>query len=110
MLCVNIDVQVRRGGLTTFHGPGQLVCYPVLNLNSLRVGLTDSHMTYIYTTNHSTQIGVRQYVRLLEQSVISTLAHFGCCGYTSDDTGVWVTSCNGNPNKICAIGTTGSTQ
>ena len=50
------------------------------------------------------QIGVRQYVRCLEQSIISTLAHFDRHGYTTDDTGVWVTNCDGNPNKICAIG------
>ena len=61
-------------------------------------------MTFTCHTTLLVQIGVRQYVRCLEQSIIATLAHFDSRGYTTDDTGVWVTNCDGNPNKICAIG------
>ena len=68
----------------------------------------DVHMTVTWYTLFPIlsliQIGVREYVRCLEQSVISTLSHFNRHGYTTDDTGVWVTDCDGNPNKICAIG------
>uniref|UniRef100_A0A9J7XDQ5 lipoyl(octanoyl) transferase n=1 Tax=Cyprinus carpio carpio TaxID=630221 RepID=A0A9J7XDQ5_CYPCA len=69
-----------RGGLITFHGPGQLVCYPVLNLGCFRKS-------------------VRWYVCELERTVIKTCAQFGIEASTSPDTGVWA-----GDNKICAIG------
>ncbi|KAM9317702.1 octanoyl-[acyl-carrier-protein]:protein N-octanoyltransferase LIPT2, mitochondrial [Pholidichthys leucotaenia] len=72
--------RTNRGGLITFHGPGQLVCYPVLNLGSFKKS-------------------VRWYVSQLEQTVISLCAKFGIEASTSPHTGVWV-----RDNKICAIG------
>ena len=74
-----------RGGDITYHGPGQLVVYPILDLNVLGVRL-------------------HGYMRFLEQIVIDTLATFGVTGHRDDDaTGVWV----GDPphdRKICAMG------
>ncbi|KAI9813490.1 MAG: hypothetical protein M1832_006288 [Thelocarpon impressellum] len=71
-----------RGGETTFHGPGQLVAYGVLDLR--RHGLA-----------------ARDYVRLLEQTVIGTLAGFGVGGVTDGDhPGVWVSEAR----KIAALG------
>ncbi len=68
-----------RGGDVTFHGPGQVVCYPILELGGL---------------------GLREYVGLLEQSVIETLAEFGIEGFRREGyTGVWTAG-----GKICAIG------
>ncbi|KAK7172209.1 hypothetical protein R3I93_004499 [Phoxinus phoxinus] len=72
--------RTNRGGLITFHGPGQLVCYPVLNLGCFKKS-------------------VRWYVCELERTVIKMCSKFGINSSTSPDTGVWV----GN-NKICAIG------
>ncbi|CAL8350331.1 unnamed protein product [Arctogadus glacialis] len=72
--------RTNRGGLITFHGPGQLVCYPVLDLRGFRKSL-------------------RWYVGQLEQTVIGLCGQLGIEASTSPDTGVWV----GN-NKICAIG------
>lgn len=69
-----------RGGLITFHGPGQLVCYPILNLAHFRKS-------------------VRWYVAELETTTIRLCCKFGIQAETSPDTGVWVAS-----NKICAIG------
>ncbi|CAD5121839.1 DgyrCDS10308 [Dimorphilus gyrociliatus] len=69
-----------RGGLITFHGPGQLVVYPILNLKSLK-------------------IGVRKYTELLEETVIETCKNYNICGKRSQHTGVWV-----GDNKICALG------
>ncbi|XP_071758804.2 octanoyl-[acyl-carrier-protein]:protein N-octanoyltransferase LIPT2, mitochondrial [Centroberyx gerrardi] len=69
-----------RGGLITFHGPGQLVCYPVLHLASFRKSL-------------------HWYVGELEQTVISVCSRFGIEASTTRHTGVWV-----GDNKICAIG------
>ena len=61
-----------RGGDITYHGPGQLVAYPILDLNVLMLRLHD-------------------YMRLLEQSVIDTLEAFGVEGRRDPDaTGVWV--------------------
>ena len=69
-----------RGGLITFHGPGQLVCYPVLNLRRYRTSL-------------------RQYVNKLEEVVIRTCADFCLNAERTKDIGVWI-----NDSKIAAIG------
>lgn len=72
--------ETNRGGLITFHGPGQLVAYPILNLEKFRPS-------------------VRWYVSQLEDAIISTCKHFKLDGYRSPYTGVWV-----NDKKICAMG------
>ncbi|XP_019967586.2 octanoyl-[acyl-carrier-protein]:protein N-octanoyltransferase LIPT2, mitochondrial [Paralichthys olivaceus] len=72
--------RTNRGGLITFHGPGQLVCYPVLNLGSFKKS-------------------VRWYVCQLEKTIISVCSRFGVEASTSPHTGVWV-----DDNKICAVG------
>lgn len=70
-----------RGGDITYHGPGQLVTYPILDLNIFNLGLHD-------------------YMRLLEEAVIQTCAHFGIEAQRDPTaTGVWV-----NDAKICAMG------
>jgi len=75
-----------RGGDVTYHGPGQLVAYPVFDLQRMGVRLHD-------------------HLRLLEQSVIDAVADFGVLGRRDDDaTGVWVDR-DGRPEaKLCAIG------
>jgi len=73
-----------RGGDVTYHGPGQLVAYPIIDLN-------------IYHLN------LHSYMRLLEQTVLDTLSVFGLEGWRDKDaTGVWV----GEPpgSKIAAMG------
>ncbi|KAF7657590.1 hypothetical protein LDENG_00024770 [Lucifuga dentata] len=72
--------RTNRGGLITFHGPGQLVCYPILHLASFKKS-------------------VRWYVGELEKTIISVCRRFGITASTSPHTGVWV-----GDNKICAIG------
>lgn len=77
--------RTNRGGLITFHGPGQLVAYPILHL-------------------HQFQPKMRWYVATLEKTVIETCRRMGIPqATTTSDTGIWV----GN-NKICAIGVHGS--
>jgi lipoyl(octanoyl) transferase len=82
----NADVEVvetNRGGKSTFHGPGQLVCYPILDLK-----------------RHGRD--VKQYVRSLEEALIKTLAPFELTGERIDGlTGVWLTR---PPRKIASIG------
>jgi lipoyl(octanoyl) transferase len=76
-------VETDRGGKSTFHGPGQLVCYPILDLN-----------------RHGRD--VRKYCRDLEEAVIATLKPFGLEGERIDGlTGVWLTH---PPRKIASIG------
>jgi lipoate-protein ligase B len=76
-------VETDRGGKSTFHGPGQLVCYPILDLR--RHG-KDVHL----------------YVRNLEEAIIRTLAAFGVEGERIDTlTGVWLQR---PPRKIASIG------
>ena len=73
-----------RGGQTTYHGPGQMVAYTILDLR--RLGLSP-----------------RGHIRLLEDSVIDVLHGFGIRGFTTEDPGVWVSSSSG-PKKITAVG------
>ncbi len=63
---------IDRGGDITFHGPGQLVCYPILDLEMLGIGL-------------------RTYIEALEEAVIRTVAHYGIeAGRIEGASGVWV--------------------
>ena len=82
----NIElVEIERGGDITFHGPGQLVVYPIIDLQHYH-------------------LGVKDYVALLEQAVIDTIASFGIKGKRVEGaTGVWVDTPWGEC-KICAIG------
>jgi lipoyl(octanoyl) transferase len=89
-LPAEVDVEIAdtdRGGKSTFHGPGQLVCYPILDLNQ-----------------HGRD--VKKYVRDLEQALVQTLKAFGLAGTPIEGlTGVWMPSVNGRaPRKIASIG------
>jgi len=82
-------VRTNRGGLITFHGPGQLVAYPILNLNNF---IPQVH-------RRKAALGIKWYVNTLEQVVIKTISCYGLEGQRSPHTGVWV-----GDNKICAMG------
>ena len=79
--------KINRGGDITYHGPGQLVVYPVLDLDNF---FTDIH----------------KYLRFLEDVVISVLLNYGLCGKRVDGaTGVWIfDKKSGTHKKICAMG------
>jgi len=79
--------KIRRGGDITYHGPGQLVGYPILDLANF---FTDIH----------------RYMRLLEESIILTLADYELnAGRIDGLTGVWLDYEGGpRPRKICALG------
>ena len=80
-------VETDRGGKSTYHGPGQLVCYPILDLN-----------------RHGRDL--KKYVRNLEESIVQTLSAFGLAGLRIDGlTGVWMpASPTEPPRKIASIG------
>ncbi len=79
-------VQSDRGGDVTFHGPGQVVVYPIIRL-----------------ADHKLSVGC--YVHLLETVVIDLLAEYGIAGYTDKTAiGVWTTHIGRPPAKVCAIG------
>ncbi|MBT8399368.1 MAG: lipoyl(octanoyl) transferase LipB [Rhodothermia bacterium] len=80
-------VRIDRGGDITFHGPGQLVVYPILDLG------------HFYTDIH-------RYLRDLEEIVIRTCAHYGLEMTRIDGrTGVWTVAAKGEPpRKICSMG------
>lgn len=84
-----IDAQfykINRGGDITYHGPGQLVMYPILDLEQF---FTDIH----------------KYMRYLEEAVIKTLAHFQITATRYDGlTGVWIDAETPRARKICAMG------
>ena len=79
--------RINRGGDITFHGPGQIVVYPILDLEKFY-----------------TDIG--KYMRSLEEVIIMTLAEYGLTGDRSPgETGVWLDpGIKGKERKICAIG------
>ena len=79
--------RIDRGGDITYHGPGQIVGYPIFDLEAIGVGL-------------------KQYISLLEEAVILTLADYGLSGSRlGGATGVWIDPDSpGMARKICAIG------
>lgn len=78
--------KINRGGDITYHGPGQIVGYPILDLENF---FTDIH----------------KYLRLLEEAIILTLAEYGISGTRSDgETGVWLDVGTPFARKICAMG------
>lgn len=79
-------IRIERGGDITYHGPGQLVAYPILDLRA-----------------HS--LGVKAYVRLLEESVIRLLAQYCIDAARDPDApGVWLEVDTPRQRKICALG------
>ena len=78
--------KINRGGDITYHGPGQIVGYPILDLENF---FTDIH----------------KYLRLLEEAIINTMAEYGLKGERSEgETGVWMDVGTPFARKICAMG------
>ncbi|WP_100612148.1 lipoyl(octanoyl) transferase LipB [Confluentibacter lentus] len=78
--------KINRGGDITYHGPGQIVGYPILDLDNF---FTDIH----------------KYLRLLEETMILTLADYGLkAGRSEGETGVWLDVGSPFARKICAMG------
>ncbi|HET8829696.1 MAG TPA: lipoyl(octanoyl) transferase LipB [Pelobium sp.] len=78
--------KINRGGDITYHGPGQIVGYPILDLDNF---FTDIHL----------------YLRTLEEAVILTLKDYGIqAGRNPGFTGVWIDADNEKARKICAMG------
>ena len=78
--------KINRGGDITYHGPGQLVGYPILDLDNF---FTDIH----------------KYLRFLEEAIILTLKEYGlCCERSPGETGVWLDVGTPFARKICAMG------
>ena len=78
--------KINRGGDITYHGPGQIVGYPILDLENF---FTDIH----------------KYLRVLEETIILTIAEYGLKGERSEgETGVWLDVNTPFARKICALG------
>ena len=78
--------RIERGGDITYHGPGQLVGYPILDL--------ERH-----------DLSLKKYVFFLEEAIIQVLSNYGLdTSRMAGATGVWVDAAGKNPRKICAIG------
>ncbi|MVZ66330.1 lipoyl(octanoyl) transferase LipB [Sphingobacterium sp. DK4209] len=78
--------KINRGGDITYHGPGQIVGYPILDLDNF---FTDIHL----------------YLRTLEEAIIQTLGEYGIsAGRYPGYTGVWLDPDNEKARKICAMG------
>jgi lipoyl(octanoyl) transferase len=78
--------KINRGGDITYHGPGQLVGYPIFDLENF---FTDIHL----------------YLRMLEEAIIRTCADYGLtAGRIEGLTGVWINPDSEDSRKICALG------
>jgi len=78
--------KINRGGDITYHGPGQIIGYPIFDLDNF---FTDINL----------------YLRKLEEVIINTLESYNLTGFTiKGETGVWVKDKNGLSKKICAFG------
>lgn len=78
--------KINRGGDITYHGPGQIVGYPILDLENF---FTDIH----------------KYLRFLEEAIILTIQEYGLeCGRSDGETGVWLGVGTPFARKICAMG------
>ena len=79
-------IRIERGGDVTYHGPGQLVVYPILSL-------------------HRHRLGVKAYIERLESAVIELCARYGVTATTAPGAiGVWIGWGTPSARKICAIG------
>ena len=79
--------KINRGGDITYHGPGQIVGYPIIDLEYFN-------------------IGVREYIQKMEDAIIATIAEYSLTGGRKEGaTGVWLDATNKvRARKICAIG------
>ena len=79
-------VKTNRGGDITYHGPGQIVAYPIIDLENF-------------------EIGIREYIFKLEEVIIHTLQEYNItAGRLDGAAGVWLDADNSKARKICAIG------
>lgn len=79
-------IRIERGGDITYHGPGQVILYPIIDLQA-----------------HG--LGVKQYVSILEETIIQVLEEYGVKGERIEGaTGVWIGKATNDERKICAIG------
>jgi lipoyl(octanoyl) transferase len=77
--------RISRGGDITYHGPGQMVVYPIFDLDTLQMGVAD-------------------FVHAMEEVIIRTVAHYGLSATRLDGApGIWLDA-DTNPRKICAVG------
>jgi lipoate-protein ligase B len=106
-------VPTLRGGLTTFHGPGQLVIYPILDLKSplVRNSLPDTSEPNPYSNG----LDVRSYISLLEATTVDVLKYLDITAHLTADPGVWTQPRHRDvelyagqrreiPRKIAAVG------
>jgi lipoyl(octanoyl) transferase len=79
-------IKTNRGGDITYHGPGQIVGYPIFDLENFDIGL-------------------RRYIELMEEAIIQSIAEYGLKGERDEKaTGVWLDAGKPSARKICAIG------
>ncbi len=84
--------KINRGGDITYHGPGQVVGYPILHLGRF-------------------ELGIRTYIEKLEETIIRTLSYYGIvAGRLEGASGVWLDFDKKTARKICAIGVRASRQ